>query len=283
MRFRVFKVENAADYIVTALLLVCALSIAISRHQGGLNNVRQLSITFVSLLEEPLSNIRVYRQALSTNTYLQRQNILLQDELSRLRSIEQENRELREMLGFRDTSDIELTPVNFVTKQLTGMNSMNNSFTIDAGFKDGVREGMPVVTSDGLVGKVILTSRGYSQIMPYFNNQFRVSARVQETRSTGIISWAGDNMSELVMDYVPKTVPVDTGYVVETSGFGNEFPGGIPIGKVIRTEAQQGKDTQRIFIMPFTSLSEVAEGFVVKFQADTSVQNLRKGYNELFR
>ena len=279
MRFRVFKVEHATDYIVTALLLVCALSIAINRHQGGINSLRQVSVTFVSLLEEPLSNIRVYRQALSTNNYLQRQNILLQDELSRLRSVELENQELRRMLELRDTSDFELQPISFVSKDLT---SLNRTFTIDAGSKDGIRMGMPVVTSSGLIGKVVLTGRNYSQVMPYYNNLFRVSARIQETRSAGIVSWQSDR-SELVMDFVPKTIPVDTGYVVETSGFGNEFPGGIPIGKVVRTEEEEGKDTQKIYLLPFTSLSDVAEGFVVKFVADTAIQDLNEGYNELFR
>ena len=281
MRLRVFKVENATDYIVTALLLVCALSIAVNRHQGGINTLRQLSVTFVSLLEEPLSNIRVYRQALNTNNYLQRQNILLQDELSRLRAIEQENQELREMLAFRDSTDFELLPISFVSKNLT--TGVNNTFTIDAGSKDGLRVGMPVVTSDGLIGKVVLTSNYYSQVMPYFNNLFRVSARIQETRSMGIVSWQGNNMSELVMDHVPKTIPVDTNFVIETSGFGNEFPGGIPIGYVTRTEEEEGKDTQRIYLRPYTALANVAEGFVVKFMPDSAVQNLNEGYNELFR
>ena len=280
MRFRVFKVENATDYIITAVLLVCALSIAINRHQGGINSVRQLSITVVSLLEEPLSNIRVYRQALNTNTYLQRQNILLQDELSRLRAIEQENRELRSMLNFSRNSTFSLSPTTFVNKELTGL---NNNFTIDVGANDGIESGMPVVTSDGLVGKVVLTSSNYSQVMPYFNNLFRVSARVLETRSTGIVSWAGDNMTELVMDFVPKTVPVDSGFVVETSGFGNQYPGGIPIGEVIRTEEESGKDTQRIFMKPYVSLFEVAQGFVITFKPDSAIQNLNDDYNELFR
>ena len=280
MRFRVFKVENATDYIITALLLVCALSIAVNRHQGGINTLRQFSITVVSLLEEPLSNIRVYRQALNTNTYLQRQNILLQDELSRLRAIELENKELRRLLDFQEQNDFNLKPITFVSKELTGL---NNSFTIDAGFREGISAGMPVVTSDGLIGKVVLTSGYYSQVMPYFNNFFRVSARVLETRSTGIVSWSGENMSELVMDFVPKTVPVDTGFVIETSGFGNEFPGGIPIGRVIRTEEEPGKDTQRIFVKPYASLFDVAEGFVITFEPDSAILNLNEGYNELFR
>lgn len=280
MRFRVFKVENATDYIITALLLVCALSIAVNRHQGGINTIRQFSITVVSLLEEPLSNIRIYRQALNTNTYLQRQNILLQDELSRLRAIEQENKALRDLLGYQEQSDYNLKPIRFVNKELTGL---NNNFTIDIGMYDGVKVGMPVVTSDGLVGKVVLTSGYYSQVMPYYNNLFRVSARISETRSTGIVSWTGENMSELVMDFVPKTIVVDSGYVIETSGFGNEFPGGIPIGSVLRTEEDSGKDTQRIYLTPFVSLFEIAEGFVIAFEADSSIQNLQEDYNELFR
>lgn len=280
MQIRVFKVENATDYIVTAILLVLALSIAINRHRDGLNSLRQVSITLVSMLEEPLSNIRVYRQSLKTNTYLQRQNILLQDELSRLRTIEQENEELRKLLQYQSETNLNLQPVRIVSKELNGI---KNTFSINAGRNDGVEVGMPLVTSDGLIGKVILTSSSYAQVMPYYNNMFRVSARIQQSRATGIVSWNGDTMSELVMDFVPKTVKVDTGYVVETSGYGNEFPPGIPIGSVIRWEEEEGKDTQRIFLSPFTSLSEVSEGFVVKFESDTTLEHLRIEANELFR
>jgi rod shape-determining protein MreC len=281
MQFRVFKVEHATDYIITALILVSALTIAVNRHRGGLNTLRQLTVTAVSVLEEPLSNVRVYRQALRTNTYLQRQNILLQDELSRLRAIEQENQELRKLLQYQNESNLDLYPVRFVSKELTP--SGNNRFTINAGTNAGVIIGTPVITSDGLVGKVIITAPQYSQVMPYYNNLFRVSARVQQTRSVGIVSWSGDNMTELVLDFVPKTVAIDSGFVVETSGFGNEFPGGIPIGYVIKTIEEEGKDTQRIYLKPFTSLSEVSEGFVVKYRPDSTINALQMQANELFR
>ncbi len=280
MQFRVFKVENATDYILTAVILVLALAIAVNRHRDGLNSLRQVSVTVVSALEEPLSNIRIYRQALQTNTYLQQQNILLQDELSRLRTIEQENAELRKLLNYQNSSDLNLLPVRFVSKTLNGI---NNTFTINAGSNDDVEVGMPVITSDGLVGKVILTSPSYSQVMPYFNNLFRVSSRIQQTRSMGIVSWQGENMTELVMNFVPKTIPVDSGFVVETSGFGNEFPGGIPIGIVQRTVDEEGKDTQLIHLTPFTSLSEVSEGFVVRFKADSTLSNLDLEAADLFR
>jgi len=96
MRFRLPRISDAKDYILTALILASAISIMIARHDGGLQNIRKVSYTILSYLEQPLSTIRVYRQALNTNTYLQRQNVLLQDELSRLRSAEEQNRILRE-------------------------------------------------------------------------------------------------------------------------------------------------------------------------------------------
>lgn len=279
MQFRVFKVENAKDYVITATILVLAIAISISRNNDGLNVIRQASITIVSLLEEPLSNIRVYRQALKNNKYLQQQNILLQDELSKLRSIEKENIELRKLLKYKNDSEFNLIPVRFITKKLNGI---NNTFTIDAGSHKGIEIGMPVVTSNGLIGKVILSSDSYSQVIPYFNNLFRVSARIQETRTTGIVSWEGKNQTELVMEFVPKTISIDSGFVIETSGFGNDLPGGIPIGSVTKTIEEKGKDTQRIYLSPFNSLSEISEGFVITFIPDSSLSDLTNKANQLF-
>lgn len=279
MRFRSFNLSDAKDYIITAFILVIALSLMISRHQGGIDSLRKVSMTTLSLLEEPLSNIRVYRQALNTNNYLQRQNILLQDELSRLRSIEKENEELRALLGYKQRSSFDLTPVSIVGKQLSGR---NNVLTIDAGTNEGLEEGMPLVTSDGLIGKIILAGKYYSQVMPYYNSLFRVSAQVQLNQANGIVSWPGEQYGELVMNFVPKTINVDSGFVVETSGSSNQFPGGIPIGRVTRTVPEPGKETQQIFLEPNVMLADVAQGFVVKFKPDSSIINLQQQYNQLF-
>lgn len=252
----------------------------IGRYQGGLENIRKVSITMFSYLEEPLSNVRVYRQALKTNTQLRKQNVLLLDELSRLRAAGQRNQELREMLQFGSESELSLYPVQIVGKEL---NQVTNSLTVDAGSRQNIKQGMPMVSADGLVGKVILTSPGYSQVMPFFNTQFRVSAKLQNSNAFGIISWYSETIEELQLNYVPQTVDVDTGEVVVTSGYSNQYPPDIPIGKVIRTEPQEGKETQKIFVEPFVDLYEIAEGFIVKFEPDTSIKNLNKQYEETLK
>lgn len=280
MRFRLPSIVDAKDHIITALILIFAVALMIGRHQSGLNNLRKASITVFSYLEEPLSNVRVYRQALKTNTYLRKQNVLLLDELSRLRAAEQRNERLRELLQFSSESNLSLYPVQIVGKEL---NQVTNSLTVDAGQKKGISKGMPMVSSEGLVGKVILTANGYSQVMPYFNTLFRVSAKLQKSNAYGIVSWDGESIGELQLNYVPQTTNVDTGEVVVTSGYSNQFPPDIPIGKVVRTEPQAGKETQRVYIKPFVNLFELAEGFIVKFEPDTAIQKLNEDYENLLQ
>jgi rod shape-determining protein MreC len=278
MRFRLPRIADAKDHIIAALLLIIATALMIGRYQGGMQNLRKASITLFSYLEEPLSNVRIYRQALKTNTQLRKQNVLLLDQLSRLRAAEQRNEELRELLQFSRESDLSLYPVQVVSKEL---NQSTNFLTVDAGTEQDVERGMPMVSSEGLVGKVLITANGYSQVMPFFNTLFRVSAKLQESNAYGIVSWNNETIEELQLNYIPQTVQVDTGEVVVTSGLSNQYPPDIPIGKVVRTEPQQGKETQIIHVKPFVNLYEIAEGFIVKFQPDTTIQNLQDKYQKL--
>jgi rod shape-determining protein MreC len=71
------RLADVKDYIITAIILLLAIGLMVNSHEGGLQNMRKASITILSYLEQPLSNIRTYRQAISTNTYLHRQNIQL--------------------------------------------------------------------------------------------------------------------------------------------------------------------------------------------------------------
>lgn len=265
------KLNDIKDYIITAIILIFAVSLMVNRHDGSLQNTRKISITALSFLEQPLSNFRFYRQAVSTNTYLHRQNILLQDELSRLRSVEQQNRVLRSLLNIREQSELPLIPVKIVAKNLASVNSF---ITIDAGLNDEVEAGMPVINSDGLIGMTILADKNFSQVLPYSNSVFRVSAIVEGSRAYGIVSWPGTSSRGLIMEFVPETIDIYPGQYVLTSGFTNQFPAGIPIGEVTRVEPNSGIDTQTIYLRAFTDLSTASEAFVVVFEPDTTINNL---------
>ncbi len=274
------QTREVRDYVLTGLFIFLAIAMLVSRHEGGLHNLRTASVVVMSYVEQPLSQARIYREALQTNEELRRQNVQLMDELSRLRSAQQQNEELRRLLDFPDPDDPDLHPVRIVSKTLTGL---NNGLTVDAGERHGIQVGMPVVSPDGFVGTVMVTSRNYSQVLPFQNPMFRISARVQGIRAYGVVSWEGSRFDELVMDYVPQTTQVEEGSVIETSGATDQFPAYIPIGEVVRTEQQEGRDTQRIYIQPFVSLNEIAEAFVMKYTGKPEVDSLLMEYQIQFQ
>jgi rod shape-determining protein MreC len=273
------RLIEVKDTILTALLLVAALFLMAERTSGGLNNVRTVSVAFLSLIEEPLSQVSTYRQALETNRYLQRQNVLLQDELNRLRSAESELQSLRSMLALKTAGQPDLIPAKVIAKQLTGL---NNFITLDAGERQGVKPGMPVISSDGLVGTIILTGSGVSQVMPYANTLFRASARIQDSRAYGVAGWSRDQQRVLNLDYIPKTIPVNIGDIAETSGYGNRYPSGLILGEVIQTDSKPGEDTQRVLIRSKVELHTLSELFIIPFQPDSSVQTLQNLQEDLF-
>ena len=279
MRFLQFDTDGISHYFHTFIVLLLALILAFTRSQDGLNSLRAVTVTAASILEEPVSNVRVYRNALKTNAYLQQQNILLQDELSKLRSIEKENQELKSLLRLEESYNYPLQITRVVTKQL---NTLNNSLSVNVGSNEGIQLGMPLINSDGLIGKVILAASNYSQVMPLSHPLFRVSAQIQGSKANGIITWDISSPSYLIMDFVPKTVPIDTGMVIQTSGLGNEFPAGIPIGQVVDFRSQEGTNTQQLKIEPFSKLNEVSEGFIVLFTSDTSLVQLNNEFNQIF-
>ncbi|MCH1552053.1 rod shape-determining protein MreC [Balneolaceae bacterium] len=279
MRFLQFDTDGISHYFHTFIVLLFALILAFTRSQDGLNSLRAITVIAASILEEPVSNVRVYRNALKTNAYLQQQNILLQDELSKLRSIEKENQELKSLLRLEESYNYPLQITRVVTKQL---NTLNNSLSVNVGSNKGIQRGMPLINSDGLIGKVILAASNYSQVMPLSHPLFRVSAQIQDSKANGIITWDISSPSYLIMDFVPKTVPIDTGMVIQTSGLGNEFPAGIPIGQVVDFRSQEGTNTQQLKIEPFSKLNEVSEGFIVLFTSDTSLVQLNNEFNQLF-
>ena len=279
MRFLQFDTDGISHYFHTFIVLLFALILAFTRSQDGLNSLRAITVIAASILEEPVSNVRVYRNALKTNAYLQQQNILLQDELSKLRSIEKENQELKSLLRLEESYNYPLQITRVVTKQL---NTLNNSLSVNVGSNKGIQRGMPLINSDGLIGKVILAASNYSQVMPLSHPLFRVSAQIQDSKANGIITWDISSPSYLIMDFVPKTVTIDTGMVIQTSGLGNEFPAGIPIGQVVDFRSQEGTNTQQLKIEPFSKLNEVSEGFIVLFTSDTNLVQLNNEFNQLF-
>jgi rod shape-determining protein MreC len=109
---------------------------------------------------------------------------------------------------------------------------------IDLGSRHGVRTNMPVLSTDGLVGRVTEVSLERSQVALVGDPSCRVSALVgNETRDSGIIGAAGPVDERIVtMSYLSRNAELKPGQKVETSGLGGVFPKGIPVGQVMDSQ-----------------------------------------------
>ncbi|MBJ7331445.1 MAG: rod shape-determining protein MreC [Solirubrobacteraceae bacterium] len=137
-----------------------------------------------------------------------------------------------------------------------------SSIGIDKGSSDGVRTGMPVIASGGLVGHVDDVTRGSARVTLITDHTSGVPARTNRGGATpvlGVVESSGaGNPNDLVLNYTPPRREVDEGERIITSGtnssrFTSLYPPNLPIGEVTSIE-DPGSDSQEIHLRPFVDL-----------------------------
>ena len=192
------------EYFLLALYLLIALVLFTQNTNDQVRGVRSHLLAAAGLLQDTFDFIPDYFALRRENSVLREQNILLSDQVNTLRESAIENIRLRSMFGLR-----ERPAFNYVSALVVGtqMQALRNTVTINAGTDNGIRNGMPVVTDHGLVGRVVTTSGRYAIVQLLLHKDLRVSARVQRSRANGIIRWTGGHDLRLVN--VPKTSDVN--------------------------------------------------------------------------
>jgi rod shape-determining protein MreC len=122
----------------------------------------------------------------------------------------------------------------FVAADVIGTDTSNllrsSTLIINRGVRDGLAVGMPVVTGQGLVGRIISVSADAAQVLLITAPSSAISARVQSSRTDGSV--VGDLNAALEMRFIPLGAGVQPGDVIITSGLGGRFPADILIGQV---------------------------------------------------
>jgi rod shape-determining protein MreC len=133
---------------------------------------------------------------------------------------------------------------------------------IDMGTSEGAQVGLPVLSSGGIVGRIIEVYPHYAKVMLIVDRDSGADAMVQRTRGRGILQGKGGNRCSL--DYVPKNSDVEVGDLVLASGLGGVYPAGQAFGRITRIDKKGGGPFQEIIITPGENLSALEEVLVVK-------------------
>ena len=111
-----------------------------------------------------------------------------------------------------------------------------NYLTLYKGSKDGIKPGMGVFNSQGIVGRVKSVSENFAVAFSVLNTNLLISAKIKSSNVFGSVRWDGSNTSEVQLLYVPRHVKASKGDTVISSGFNAVFPEGILIGKISKVE-----------------------------------------------
>ncbi|HEX4646386.1 MAG TPA: rod shape-determining protein MreC [Verrucomicrobiae bacterium] len=170
-------------------------------------------------------------ELVAQNDKLRHENEQLRVLAMRAEATAQENERLRQFIGWQKQSPWKLRLAKVIVWDPA---NWWRSVQIDLGKRDGMQADLPVLTADGLAGKISSVGLTTSQVALIGNPDCRVAARIEKTRETGIIlTGSGPVDSTLVkLSYLSKNSVLKPGEVVVTSGEGGIFPPGILIGQV---------------------------------------------------
>lgn len=162
-----------------------------------------------------------------TLSELEEQNAGLRQQLAQMTEYQQENERLEELLDLTNAYGMSGKAARVIGRST---DSWTDTITIDKGAADGVSLDMPVTCGTGVVGQVTSVAASSATVRLISDPQSGVSAILQGSRATGVVSGSVDGT--LRLQYVDSSVEVSVGEMVVTSGMGGVYPKGLPLGTV---------------------------------------------------
>jgi rod shape-determining protein MreC len=184
---------------------------------------------------------------------LREQLVEAEGELGNVRQLD----ELRTLIAdIPALADYEAVTARVIAKPGTVWYS---TVTVSEGSGAGVGVSDPVVTGDGLVGRVREVTRNSAVVELITDHKSAVSGEVLEEGTQGIIEPELGDPDDLVFDYVEGQDTVQEGQILATAGWAttaisSAYPPGIPVGAVTETESAGVDATQRVHLRPFADL-----------------------------
>ena len=126
---------------------------------------------------------------------------------------------------------------------------------INRGSDDGLRRGMPVVTQQGLVGRVAAVTAGAARVQLLVDSGSSVNVRLEPSRAQAVL--LGSVTGELTLDMIPQLAAVQIGDLVLTSGLGGNYPQNILIGQVVNLRRKETDLFQQAVIQPVVDFNQL--------------------------
>lgn len=218
-----------------------------------------------SLIESVYQTVSTYLylvEAEKENQTLRKQVAELSGQEAKYQELSLENERLRKLLHFQ--KEIEDA---FVSAQVVGEDASGwfRTVLINKGELDGIKEGMPVVVADGVVGRIIRTGQTVSRIMLLPDPSSSIAVLIQRTRVRSICQGQGDSLS---LEFASNDADIEVGDRLISSGMGGLFPKGVTVGRIVSAAKPETGFFQTIEVEPAVDYSRLEEVIVLLRELD---------------
>lgn len=251
---------------IAAFVVLCAFTLGTRTATGTENLFNGAFLPVQEFVSDVTDSVTDFFVRVFNPSALEEENAALRAELSeyKLKDTEygetsRENARLSGLLNY-----VESNPnMSFMTAKVIARSSNEyvDGLTLNVGSRNGIKEKMPVVTADGIVGRVVEVGASWCKVRTMLNDDMRISVMVQRTRDEGmfgsVITDAGDS-ALMQLYYLPNNSSVEVGDVILTSGLGGSFPKGMYVGEVLTVPTgNEPYDAGILVSIDFVHLEEV--------------------------
>lgn len=204
-----------------------------------------------------------YDEVVDDNESLRKQLAEMEDKLSDFERYKTENEQLKSILDIKEQNiDFKFEMANVIGKEPGGWFM---SYIIDKGTLSGIEAGDPVVTPDGLVGKISETGTTWSRITTILDRDCAAGAVISRTGDVAVAE--GDlefgNQGLCKLSYIENTVKLNRGDIAETSGLQGTFPKGIRIGRIEDVRPDSTGISQSAIIRPAVDFTKLRQVYII--------------------
>jgi rod shape-determining protein MreC len=151
----------------------------------------------------------------------------------------------------------------------------NNYIVLNRGSKQGVLVDMGVVCADGVVGIVREVSDNFCVVMSLLHSDSKISASLKKEGSFGTLVWDGVDYRTATLKDLP-VVPIKVGDTLVSSGLGDAFPSGVPVGTVKNFKINSENKTYFVDVLLSTDYRKLRHAFVVKNLMRDEIDQLKE-------
>jgi len=164
----------------------------------------------------------------------------------------------------------QLIPAQIINNSI---NQRNNHFTIDRGKKDGIVNGMGVISEQGIVGIIEETGSEYAMAVSILHSAVQISASIQRNGYFGSLVWKETDPAHMILEAIPGQADIRIGDTITTSGYSFIFPKGIFIGKVEQFWTEGGSNYYTIKVRLHEDIARMNRVYVVKYLDENLLKN----------